>query len=132
MRPLWPNHWSVGRRTVLIDFLAIHTIGLMAASISKAAPPVTNLYSSAVFIGWACIPIALLGEWMTRSGLLQLVAALIGFATLIVAHDLGQSGDTMEMMQAVLDTNFWLATHVVGYSATFLAGFLASTRWAAS
>ena len=32
------------------------------------------------------------------------------------------------MMQAVLDSNFWLATHVVtvtlGYSATFLAGFL--------
>ena len=31
-------------------------------------------------------------------------------------------------MQAVLDTNFWLATHVVvvtiGYSATFFAGFL--------
>ncbi|MBL4697701.1 MAG: cytochrome c biogenesis protein CcsA, partial [Phycisphaerales bacterium] len=49
--------------------------------------------------------------------------------TLIVAHNLGNSGDTMEMMQAVLDSNFWLATHVVvvtiGYSATFFAGFLA-------
>ena len=35
----------------------------------------------------------------------------------------------MEMMRAVLDTNFWLATHVVvvtlGYSATFVAGLLA-------
>lgn len=34
----------------------------------------------------------------------------------------------MEMMQAVLDSNFWLSTHVVtitiGYSSTFLAGFL--------
>ena len=34
----------------------------------------------------------------------------------------------MEVLQAVLDTNFWLATHVVvitiGYAATFLAGFL--------
>ncbi len=31
-------------------------------------------------------------------------------------------------MQAVLDTTFWLATHVVcitlGYAATFVAGFL--------
>jgi len=37
-------------------------------------------------------------------------------------------GDTLEMLRAVLDTNVWLATHVVtvtlGYSATFLAGFL--------
>ena len=35
----------------------------------------------------------------------------------------------MEMLRAVLDSNGWLATHVVcvtlGYSATFLAGFLA-------
>ena len=33
------------------------------------------------------------------------------------------------MMRAVLDSNFWLATHVVvvttGYASTFLAGFLA-------
>jgi cytochrome c biogenesis factor len=36
----------------------------------------------------------------------------------------------MEMLRAVLDTNFWLATHVtvvtLGYSATFVAGFLAT------
>jgi ABC-type transport system involved in cytochrome c biogenesis permease subunit len=34
----------------------------------------------------------------------------------------------MEMMQAVLDSNFWLSTHVVtvtiGYSGTFLAGII--------
>src|SRR5206468_7480867 len=35
----------------------------------------------------------------------------------------------MEMLRAVLDTNFWLATHVVvvtlGYASTFFAGLLA-------
>ena len=55
---------------------------------------------------------------------------LIGFCTLIVAHHLAMSGDTLEMMRAVLDSNFWLATHVIvitfGYSAMFLAGFLRS------
>jgi ABC-type transport system involved in cytochrome c biogenesis permease subunit len=37
-------------------------------------------------------------------------------------------GDSMPVLQAVLDTQFWLSTHVIsvslGYSATFLAGFL--------
>ncbi len=46
----------------------------------------------------------------------------------------GGHGDTMEMMRAVLDSNFWLATHVVaitiGYRATFLAGALAIGIWA--
>src|SRR5690606_36261745 len=54
---------------------------------------------------------------------------LIGFCTLLIDHHLSLSGDTLEMMRAVLDSNFWLATHVIviaiGYSATFLAGFLA-------
>jgi ABC-type transport system involved in cytochrome c biogenesis permease subunit len=53
----------------------------------------------------------------------------LGFVTLLIAHHLSLSGDTLEMMRAVLDTNLWLATHVVivtiGYAATFLAGFLA-------
>jgi ABC-type transport system involved in cytochrome c biogenesis permease subunit len=56
-------------------------------------------------------------------------AALTGFCTLLIAHHLSLTGDTLEMMRAVLDSNFWLATHVVvitiGYSATYLAGFLA-------
>jgi ABC-type transport system involved in cytochrome c biogenesis permease subunit len=57
------------------------------------------------------------------------VAGLAGFVTLLIAHNLALGGDTMEMMRAVLDTNFWLATHVVvitlGYSSTFVAGALA-------
>jgi ABC-type transport system involved in cytochrome c biogenesis permease subunit len=56
------------------------------------------------------------------------VATAAGFGSLIVAQHLAE-GDTMEMMRAVLDSNFWLATHVVtitiGYSGTFLAGAIA-------
>jgi ABC-type transport system involved in cytochrome c biogenesis permease subunit len=54
---------------------------------------------------------------------------LIGFATLLIAHHLSGTGDTMEVMRAVLDSNFWLSTHVVaitlGYGAAFLASALA-------
>jgi ABC-type transport system involved in cytochrome c biogenesis permease subunit len=47
---------------------------------------------------------------------------------MLIARFLAESGDTLEMLQAVLDTNFWLATHVtcvtMGYVATFVAGIL--------
>ena len=92
-------------------------------------PPVTNLYSSAIFIGWGAVILALILERIFRDGIGAACAGAIGFITLIIAHHLAGSGDTMEMMQAVLDTNFWLATHVVaitlGYAAMFLAGMLA-------
>ena len=57
-----------------------------------------------------------------------MLAGVAGFATLFIAHFLAASGDTLTVMQAVLDTQFWLATHVVcvtlGYTATFVAGLL--------
>jgi ABC-type transport system involved in cytochrome c biogenesis permease subunit len=95
----------------------------------EGRPPVTNLYSSAIFIGWGAVVLGLVLERFFRDGIGTVVASSVGFLTLIIAHHLSLGGDTMEMMRAVLDTNFWLATHVVtitiGYSSTFVAGFLA-------
>ena len=94
----------------------------------EGRPPVTNLYSSAIFIGWGACLLGLILEKFHKNGIGAFVAAGIGFITLIIAHHLAREGDTMEMMRAVLDTNFWLATHVVavtvGYASTFVAGFL--------
>lgn len=108
--------------------LVVHTVGLAMRIYLQGRPPVTNLYSSAVFIGWACVPIGMMMDKRTSVPLGLVASSVIAFATLIVAHNLGGSGDTMQMMQAVLDSNFWLATHVVvitiGYSTTFLAGIL--------
>jgi ABC-type transport system involved in cytochrome c biogenesis permease subunit len=94
----------------------------------EGRPPVTNLYSSAIFIGWGAAILGLVLERIHRTGLGIATATGVGFTTLVIAHNLAIGGDTMEMMRAVLDSNFWLATHVVaitiGYSATFVAGFL--------
>jgi ABC-type transport system involved in cytochrome c biogenesis permease subunit len=95
----------------------------------ESRPPVTNLYSSAIFIGWGAVVLGLVLERFHPNGIGAFVSSAIGFVTLIIAHNLSLGGDTMEMMRAVLDTNFWLATHVVvvtlGYASTFVAGFLA-------
>jgi ABC-type transport system involved in cytochrome c biogenesis permease subunit len=109
--------------------LVIHTGGLLFRMTLEGRPPVTNLYSSAIFIGWGACVLGLILEKFWRNSIGITVSCVVGFMTLIVAHHLSLGGDTMEMMRAVLDTNFWLATHVVvitlGYSATFVAGFLA-------
>jgi ABC-type transport system involved in cytochrome c biogenesis permease subunit len=95
----------------------------------ESRPPVTNLYSSALFVGWCAVTLCLVLELIYKNAIGTVAGGLMGFATLIIAHHLAFTGDTMEMMRAVLDSNFWLGTHVVtitiGYGATFLAGFLA-------
>ena len=128
----WLGSSSLLRRSafyLLVLALAIHTFGLVSRMFLQERPPVTNLYSSAIFIGWGAVIVALILERIFRDGIGAACAGAIGFVTLIIAHHLAGSGDTLEMLQAVLDTNIWLATHVVaittGYSAMFLAGMLA-------
>jgi hypothetical protein len=113
---------------ILVVAIVVHTAGLIARIWIQGRPPVTNLYSSAIFVGWGASILGAILERIFRSGIGSVTAAAMGFLTLLVAHHLSLDGDTMTMMQAVLDTNFWLATHVVvitlGYSSTYLAGFL--------
>jgi len=113
---------------LLVGAFVANTAGLVLRMIIQERPPVTNLYSSALFVGWGGVGLGLILERFFRNGLGAATSAILGFLCLIVAHNLAGDGDTMAMLQAVLDTNFWLATHVtiitLGYSATFLAGFL--------
>lgn len=127
-----PVAWETLRKAavwLVLSGLCIHLIGLFFRMALEGRPPVTNLYSSAIFIGFGAAVLGVILEAFWRNGIGVVVSCVCAFSTLIIAHHLSFSGDTMEMMRAVLDTNFWLATHVVvvtlGYSATFVAGVLA-------
>ena len=128
---VWPETLGRYAFALLVVTFVVHSAGLITRMYLEGRPPVTNLYSSAVFIGWGAVLLGIFLERFFRNGIGSATAAMIGFITLLIAHHLSMDGDTMEMMRAVLDTNGWLATHVVcvtlGYASTFLAGFLALT-----
>ncbi len=128
---VWPETLGRYAFALLVVTFIIHSAGLITRMYLEGRPPVTNLYSSAVFIGWGAVLLGIFLERFFRNGIGSATASIIGFITLLIAHHLSMDGDTMEMMRAVLDTNGWLATHVVcvtlGYASTFLAGFLALT-----
>lgn len=113
---------------VILLTLGVHTLAILARIYISGRPPVTNLYSSAVFIGWGCVVLGVVLERLYRIGIGNIIGSVTGFATLVIAHFLAGDGDTLAVLQAVLDTQFWLATHVVcitlGYATTFVAGLL--------
>ncbi len=116
-------------RTLMACAFVPHTFAIVARSFLSGYPPVTNLYSTAIFIGWAAVAVGIVLEMGFRkkaAGMGNLVGSITGFATLLIAHFLAGDGDTMEQMRAVLNTRFWLTTHVItislGYMATFVAG----------
>jgi ABC-type transport system involved in cytochrome c biogenesis permease subunit len=125
----WPEPARLSAWGLVALGWAIATAGIATRMWLEGRPPVTNLYSSALFIGWGSVALCLVLEWTYKNAIGSAAAGAIGFATLLIAHHLALAGDTLEMMRAVLDSNFWLATHVVvvttGYASTFLAGMLA-------
>ena len=128
----WPFGWNRPFNTAAFGLIAltfaVHSLALLGRIYISGRPPVTNLYSSAIFIGWALVILGLGLEFLFRLGIGNVVSTVAGFSTLVIAHQLAGDGDTFTVLQAVLDTQFWLATHVVsitlGYATTFGAGLL--------
>lgn len=120
------NRWTY-RVAFILLFLALipHTYGIVARMLIMGRPPVTNLYSTFVFVSWMCALIGLTVEYFQRNRLGLITASSMGLALLMTAARFGSEGDTMGVMVAVLDSNFWLATHVVTISIGY-AGCCAS------
>lgn len=126
----WTEPLSRAAFWLAVVTLCVHVWALVARMylMDRWLVFVTNLYSSAVFIGCGAVILCLVLEAIYRNGIGTLLAAVLGSITLVIAHHLAATGDTLAQLQAVLDTNFWLAIHVtcvtLGYTSTFVAGFL--------
>ena len=125
---VWTGPLSRASFWLIVFTFALHTLALVARIYISGRPPVTNLYSSAVFIGWGAVVLGMIFEMIYGLGIGNVISAVAGFMTLLIAHMLSLDGDTFIVLQAVLDTQFWLATHVVcitlGYATTYVAGLL--------
>src|SRR5439155_19580726 len=93
------------RRTafwVLLATFLVHTVALVSRMYLMDRPLVfvTNLYSSAIFIGWLAVLIGLIVEAIFPIGVGNFVAGVMGALTSFIAHQLALSGDPLEMMHA--------------------------------
>jgi ABC-type transport system involved in cytochrome c biogenesis permease subunit len=124
----WPQLFHRSAFALLLFVLAIHSAAIVGRIYISGRPPVTNLYSAAVFIAWGAALFGRALEIFSRLGIGNAIGAIGGFTMLAIASFLGGDGDTFTVLQAVLDTQFWLTTHVtcvtLGYTATYVAGML--------
>lgn len=117
---------------LLIAGLLLVTYGITLRCLIRHRPPITNLYDTVLFITGTAVLLGLLVEWFTRIGIGLLAAVLSGVIGMFLSirYEIGEATDTIHQLVAVLDTNFWLATHVtvinIGYAAGMLAAILSS------
>jgi len=109
----------------------LHIAGIVLRCIIRGRPPVSTLYESILFVAAVAVVVALLIELMNRRRIAMGIGAALGALGLFLAnkYEAIDRTDTMPSLIAVLDTNFWLTTHVttvtMGYSAGLLAGAIA-------
>ena len=105
-----------------------HVLALVLRTIIMARPPVSNLYETFVFVGMVTVIAGIIIELVNKRWVGNLVASVGGFVFLMIAGKFAAEGDTMQMLVAVLNSNFWLGTHVlsitVGYAGVCVAGLV--------
>lgn len=106
-----------------------HLSGLIIRCIIMNRPPVSSLYESIIFVSFIAVMVSLFIEIRQKNGTGTFIGSTLGAMLLFISFGYEKDGDSMGMLVAVLDTNFWLATHVVtisiGYGCSLVASLLA-------
>jgi len=109
--------------------LALQGAGLALRMFITLRPPVTNLYETFTFASACTVFILLVLGHFRKWNPATALAALVGASLLMLARRYGMDGDTMPVLAAVLDSNFWLTIHVLtvtlGYSSVVAGGLVA-------
>ncbi|MFN8370450.1 MAG: cytochrome c biogenesis protein CcsA [Bacteriovoracaceae bacterium] len=127
---------SLGKKELLskLSFYSLflgaipHFTNLTLRCYLKSRPPVSTLYESILFVAIIAVIGAILIEMRKKSSVGTFVGSILGTILLFISFGYEKDGDSMGMLVAVLDTNFWLATHVVsitiGYGCCFVLSVL--------
>ncbi|KKW17099.1 MAG: ABC-type transport system involved in cytochrome c biogenesis, permease component [Candidatus Magasanikbacteria bacterium GW2011_GWA2_50_22] len=112
---------------IIAGFLP-HVLALVLRIIIMARPPVSNLYETFIFVSMISVIAGVIIELVNRRWVGICVASVCGFVFLMLSGKFAGEGDTMQMLVAVLNSNFWLGTHVlsitVGYAGVCVAGLV--------
>jgi len=105
--------------------------GVVQRCIIRERPPVSTLYETILFIAGCGAIVLLATEWIQRGRIALSLTPILGAAGMFMAmkyelKEAATANDTMPSLVAVLDTNFWLATHVTTITLGYAAGLVAA------
>ena len=112
----------------MIVGITLHTYGIILRMIIMSRPPISTLYETVIFVGFVIVLFSVVIEYLRKDGLGIFIGSISGALLHYVGFGYAADGDTLEMLVAVLNSNFWLATHVttiiLGYGSSLMAGLI--------
>lgn len=92
---------------------AIHMAAIACRMYILMRPPVSTLYESIIFVGFITVLYGIFMYAKHKGSFWLYLSTVTGILIHVLALSHDQDGDSMMMLTAVLNTNFWLATHVI-------------------
>ena len=116
--------------TTVLTGTLFHCGAIVMRILILERPPVSTLYESVIFVSAICVLAAVVtSQFHKEKTLCLFIGSIAGVILYFVSEYLAKEGDTLQVLTAVLNTNFWLATHVIiitaGYGFCILTGLLA-------
>lgn len=106
-----------------------HGLGIVLRMVIMQRPPVTSLYETMLFVSFIIVLMGFLLFFKRREIAVLGVSVMAGLMILVFSATFLVGQDSMHMLVAVLNTNFWLTTHVIiitaGYGFCLLAAMVA-------
>jgi cytochrome c-type biogenesis protein CcsB len=110
---------------VIIGFL-MHTTGFGLRSFLMDRAPVTNMYETVVWVAWGSIVFASVLEKIYKFKFILMAGALISSFGMIIADTAPVVLDpSLQPLEPVLRSNYWLTIHVMTITVSYAAFFLA-------
>ena len=110
---------------IIIGFF-FHLLGIVLRVFITSRPPVTDLYESLVFTSFIAVLLGIFYEFKRKNRAGLFTSSIIGLLLLLIAGKFSPQGDSIGVLVAVLDSNFWLTTHVItitlGYAGIVFSG----------
>lgn len=114
---------------VLYTGTFVHLAMIVSRSFILSRPPVTNLYESVLFVSLTSVLVCIAYFLKSKNSMGIFLGAIMGLSLMYLSKGYERDGDNLGMIVAVLDTNFWLATHVltisIGYGFALVTSAMA-------
>lgn len=115
--------------------MGIHVFAIVARMLILDRPPVGTLYESVLFVALICVLAGFIAALRRGQDVALLAGSIAALGLLCLAPVILPKGESLEVLVAVLNTNFWLATHVTiitaGYGFCVLVASMAHIYMAA-
>lgn len=115
--------------TVIGAGFVFHAFGLFSRMIILQRPPVSDLYESILFVGAIIMAGSIAYSWLKKDRVILLAGTCLAIILQVLGLAMSDENDTLKVLQAVLDTKFWLSTHVIiittGYAFCLMTSMFA-------